>query len=179
MGSPKKRSEEIKLKHQAEKYKIVCENLTTSAMRKLSREDRKTEIENSFSLMDKDGSNSVSVDEIVKFMLLKGKFDLGTKNQRDFSASVLRKLGNEHMNKDEFVQFWMVFYDKFFKIDTNKDQFISVMEVINYFCAHDMEHFKKAGEYVKGSDLNLDGKVSVLEFFLSFHDLDSLLEEDL
>ena len=54
------------------------------------------------------------------------------------------------MNKDEFVQFWMVFYDKFFKIDTNKDQFISVMEVINYFCAHDMEHFKKAGEYVKG-----------------------------
>ena len=34
-------------------------------MRKLSREDRKNEIENSFSLMDKDGSNSVSVDEIV------------------------------------------------------------------------------------------------------------------
>ena len=24
------------------------------------------------------------------------------------------------MNKDEFVQFWMVFYDKFFKIDTNQ-----------------------------------------------------------
>ena len=138
------------------------------------------------------------------------------------------------MNKDEFVQFWMLFYDKFFKIDTNqvriiptlefvsdniastagwdlnfkyriwsqKDQFISVMEVINYFCAHDMEHFKKAGEFVKGpgskrrtwlfsfsssesvelrkgSDLNLDGKVSVLEFFLSFPDLESLLEEDL
>ena len=31
----------------------------------------------------------------------------------------------------------------------------------------------------KGSDLNLDGKVSVLEFFLSFPDLESLLEEDL
>ena len=25
-----------------------------------------------------------------EFMLLKGKFDLGTKNQRDFSASVVR-----------------------------------------------------------------------------------------
>merc|ERR1712131_94363 len=124
--------------------KMASENLTTSAMRKLSREERKTEIENSFSLMDKDGSNSVSVDEIVEFMLLKGKFDLGTKNQRDFSASVLRKLGNENMNKDEFVQFWMVFYEKFFKGDTN-----------------------------------LDGKMSVLEFFLSFPDLESLLEEDL
>ena len=91
---------------------MASENLTTSAMRRLSREERKTEIENSFGLMDKDGSNSVSVDEIVwvenlfdsyamnkaiwaekffrEFMLLKGKFDLGTKNQRDFSASVVR-----------------------------------------------------------------------------------------
>ena len=76
----------------------------------------------------------------------------------------LRKLGNEHMNKDEFVQFWMVFYDKFFKIDTNKDQFISVMEVINYFCAHDMEHFKKAGEYVKG----LGSKRRILLFSFKF-----------
>ena len=30
-----------------------------------------------------------------EFMLLKGKFDLGTKNQRDFSASVVR-LFNEN-----------------------------------------------------------------------------------
>ena len=44
---------------------MASENLTTSAMRKLSREERQNEIENSFSLMDKDGSNSVSVDEIV------------------------------------------------------------------------------------------------------------------
>ena len=44
---------------------MASENLTTSAMRKLSREERKIEIENSFGLMDKDGSNSVSVDEIV------------------------------------------------------------------------------------------------------------------
>ena len=34
--------------------------------------------------------------------------------------------------------------------ESTKDQFISVMEVINYFCAHDMEHFKKAGEFLKG-----------------------------
>ena len=39
----------------------------------------------------------------------------------------LRKLGNEHMNKDEFVQFWMVFYDKFFKIDTNQVEIRSVL----------------------------------------------------
>lgn len=44
---------------------MASENLTTSAMRKLSREERQTEIEHSFSLMDTDGSNSVSVDEIV------------------------------------------------------------------------------------------------------------------
>ena len=44
---------------------MASENLTTSAMRKLSRDERRTEIENSFSLMDKDGSNSVSIDEIV------------------------------------------------------------------------------------------------------------------
>ena len=64
-----------------------------------------------------------------------------------------------------------------------------------------MEHFKKAGEFLKGlgskrrkffhpeicdsqdpwtgGDINLDGKMSVLEFFLSFPDLESLLEEDL
>ena len=30
-----------------------------------------------------------------EFMLLKGKFDLGTKNQRDFSASVVRFLDGD------------------------------------------------------------------------------------
>ena len=39
--------------------------------------------------------------------------------------------------------------------------------------------FDECIEPRKGSDLNLDGKVSVLEFFLSFPDLESLLEEDL
>ena len=46
----------------------------------------------------------------------------------------------------------------------------------SYFSALNSE---ETVEPRKGSDLNLDGKVSVLEFFLSFPDLDSLLEEDL
>ena len=52
--------------------------------------------------MDKDNSNSISIEEIVDYMLLHGRFDLGTKSQRDFSTAVLRKLGNDHMNKSEF-----------------------------------------------------------------------------
>ena len=52
--------------------------------------------------MDKDNSDSVSIEEIVDYMLLHGRFDLGTKSQRDFSTAVLRKLGNDHMNKNEF-----------------------------------------------------------------------------
>ena len=52
--------------------------------------------------MDKDNSDSVSIEEIVDYMLLHGRFDLGTKSQRDFSTAVLRKLGNDHMNKAEF-----------------------------------------------------------------------------
>ena len=59
-------------------------------------------INNAFGAMDKDGSNSVSIEEIVDYMLLNGRFDLGTKSQRDFSTAVLRKLGNDHMNKTEF-----------------------------------------------------------------------------
>ena len=43
----------------------------------------------------------------------------------------LRKLGNENMNKDEFVQFWMVFYDKFFKIDTNQFRIRKIYYTIN------------------------------------------------
>ena len=43
----------------------------------------------------------------------------------------LRKLGNENMNKDEFVQFWMVFYDKFFKIDTNQFRIQKIYYTIN------------------------------------------------
>ena len=36
-----------------------------------------------------------------------------------------------------------------------------------------------SSEPCKGGDVNLDGKMSVLEFFLSFPDLECLLEEDL
>ena len=43
----------------------------------------------------------------------------------------LRKLGNENMNKDEFVKFWMVFYDKFFKIDTNQFRIRKIYYTIN------------------------------------------------
>ena len=151
--------------------------------------------------MDKDGSNSVSIEEIVDYFLLHGQFDLGTKSNRDFSTSVLRKMGNDHMNRAEFEHFWLDFYEKFFKMDTNNDQFVSVIETINYFDAHDIESFRQAGAYLKQADLNLglkrkfenfwkfsktktcennkilDGRMSVLEFFISFPDLEKILGE--
>ena len=82
-------------------------------------------------------------------------------------------------------------------MDTNGDQFVSVMETIAYFDAHDLESFRQAGAYLKNADLNLgkfyflelyeprlqsinhiysDGRMSVLEFFISFPDLESILD---
>lgn len=145
-------------------------------MRGLSSDERKAVINNAFGAMVKDGSNSVSIEEIVDYILLNGRFDLGTKSQRDFSAAVLRKLGNDHMNRTEFELFWLDFYQKFFKMDTNGDQFVSVMETIAYFDAHDLESFRQAGAYLKNADLNLDGRMSILEFFISFPDLESILD---
>ena len=43
------------------------------------RDERKEKINAAFSVMDKDNSNSVSIEEIVDYMLLHGRFDLGTK----------------------------------------------------------------------------------------------------
>ena len=40
-------------------------------------------------------------------------------------------------------------------MDTNGDQFVSVMETIAYFDAHDLESFRQAGAYLKNADLNL------------------------
>ena len=40
-------------------------------------------------------------------------------------------------------------------MDTNGDQFVSVMETIAYFDAHDLESFRQAGTYLKNADLNL------------------------
>ena len=49
-------------------------------------------------------------------------------------------------------------------MDTNGDQFVSVMETIAYFDAHDLESFRQAGTYLKNADLNL-GKF--FRFFLN------------
>ena len=62
------------------------------------------------------------------------------------------------MDKAAFEDFWLDFYDKFFKMDTNGDQFVSVMETIAYFDAHDIESFRQAGTYLKNADLNLGRK---------------------
>lgn len=62
------------------------------------------------------------------------------------------------MDKSAFEAFWLDFYDKFFKMDTNGDQFVSVMETIAYFDAHDIESFRQAGAYLKNADLNLGRK---------------------
>ena len=50
-------------------------------------------------------------------------------------------------------------------MDTNGDQFVSVMETIAYFDAHDLESFRQAGAYLKNADLNLGKYCFFIELY--------------
>ncbi|CAG5103316.1 Oidioi.mRNA.OKI2018_I69.chr1.g715.t1.cds [Oikopleura dioica] len=157
--------------------------------REAAREKYGAGLKSAFQTIDQDGSGYATVDEITKAMIAKGEVSPGDR-EAEFSAALktyISKLKYDktrpgELNEEEFVKFWADLYAFFNKIDKDGDKQIEVIETVELLEARADRYgltkddiMKKVDFFYKNADYNKDGKISIIEFFISLPELEKLL----
>ena len=86
------------------------------------------------------------------------------------------------MNEEEYVKFWADMYAMFDKIDKDGDKSIAVVEctallekLADKFNLTKDDIMKKVDFFYSTADFNNDGKISIMEFFISLPELEKML----
>lgn len=140
-------------------------------------------LKENFDKVDKDGSGSVTAEEITNLMIKNGNLKMGSVAPEDFTAAMQnlikseKWMGNEtgSLDAETFVKFYKKFYNLFYKLDRNGDQKVTVTEALDWFQKREKEKgltrsdnmYKFVVDFMKQGDTDHDGSLSIVEFFVN------------